>query len=217
MSDFESIKARFSDQIDTLKYGKGNNHHLFTRDKCYAFLMKAKTTKDKSSRKTPEEYQRLSRYDIVKMGNVEKLVVPVKNDRDVFMEETFDIIHETHISIGYGVRNRMMKELKTKYKKSLWNVKSKFVQLRALKTKCAEEVAYHLWEVLTIFGAPHILHSNIGRELANKIIEEVCSMWDELKIVHGSHKHSQSQSSVDRANQDIEKMLAIWLETNKTS
>ncbi|XP_072380793.1 KRAB-A domain-containing protein 2-like [Diabrotica undecimpunctata] len=121
MSDFESMRARFSDKIDTLKSGKGNNHQLFTVDEYYAFLMKVKITKDKTSHKTSEEYQRLSRYDIVKIGNVEKLVVPVKNDRDpivyyVFMEETFDIIHETHISIGHGGRNRMMKKLKTKYK-----------------------------------------------------------------------------------------------------
>ncbi|XP_072380587.1 uncharacterized protein [Diabrotica undecimpunctata] len=90
-------------------------------------------------------------------------------------------------------------------------------QLRALKTKRTEEVAYHLLEVFTIFGAPHILHSDNGRELAKKIIEEVCSMWDELKIVHGKPRHSQSQGSVERANQDIEKMLATWLETNKMS
>ncbi|XP_072380698.1 KRAB-A domain-containing protein 2-like [Diabrotica undecimpunctata] len=94
---------------------------------------------------------------------------------------------------------------------------TKFVQHRALKTNRAEEVAYHLLEVFTIFGAPHILHSDNGRKFANKIIEEVCSMWDELKIVHGKPRHSQSQGLVERANQDIEKTLATWLETNKTS
>ncbi|XP_072389381.1 KRAB-A domain-containing protein 2-like [Diabrotica undecimpunctata] len=55
----------------------------------------------------------------------------------------------------------------------------------------AEEVAYYLLEVFTIFGAPHILHSDNGREFANTIIGEVCSMWDELKIVHGKPRHSQ--------------------------
>lgn len=42
-------------------------------------------------------------------------------------------------------------------------------------------------------------------------------MWDEPKIVHGKPRHSQSQGSVERANQDIEKMLGTWLETNKTT
>lgn len=85
---------------------------------------------------------------------------------------------------------------------------TKFVQLRALKSKRAEEVAYHLLDVFTIFGAPCILHSDNGREFANKVIEEVCKMWNEskivlnsTKIVHGKPRHSQSQGSVERANQ----------------
>lgn len=91
-----------------------------------------------------------------------------------------------------------------------------FVQLRALKSKRAEEVAYHLVDVFTIFGAPSILHSDNGREFANKVIEKFCNMWNEVKIIHGKPRHSQSQGSVERANQNIEKMLATWLETTKT-
>jgi hypothetical protein len=41
-------------------------------------------------------------------------------------------------------------------------------------------------------------------------------MWPELKIVHGKPRHSQSQGSVERANQDIENMLATWLTDNRT-
>ena len=41
-------------------------------------------------------------------------------------------------------------------------------------------------------------------------------MWKDLKIVHGKPRHSQSQGSVERANQDIENMLATWLQDNKT-
>ncbi|XP_022920999.1 KRAB-A domain-containing protein 2-like [Onthophagus taurus] len=40
---------------------------------------------------------------------------------------------------------------------------------------------------------------------------------EEPKIVHGKPRHSQSQGSVERANQDIEKMVFTWLETNKTT
>ncbi|KAF0751495.1 Uncharacterized protein FWK35_00017713 [Aphis craccivora] len=38
-----------------------------------------------------------------------------------------------------------------------------------------------------------------------------------LKIVHGKPRHSQSQGSVERANQDVENMLATWLTDNKTN
>ena len=42
-------------------------------------------------------------------------------------------------------------------------------------------------------------------------------MWNKPKIVHGKSRHSQSQGLVEKANQDIEKMLSTWLETNKTT
>jgi len=42
-------------------------------------------------------------------------------------------------------------------------------------------------------------------------------MWEELKIVHGKPRHSQSQGTVERANQDVENMLATWLTHNKTN
>ncbi|CAG4946502.1 unnamed protein product [Parnassius apollo] len=94
---------------------------------------------------------------------------------------------------------------------------TKFVQLRSLKSKQAEEVAYHLLDIFTTFGAPSILQSDNVREFANKVVKEVCAMWPELKIVHGKPRHSQSQGSVEKANQDIEKIICAWLESNKTT
>ncbi|XP_050062904.1 KRAB-A domain-containing protein 2-like [Aphis gossypii] len=55
-----------------------------------------------------------------------------------------------------------------------------------------------------------------GREFANQVVTEICAMWPELKIVHGKPRHSQSQGSVERANQDIENILATWLQDNRT-
>lgn len=89
--------------------------------------------------------------------------------------------------------------------------------LRALQTKRATEVAYHLLDIFTTFGAPNILHSDNGREFCNQIIENLCSMWPDFKIVHGKPRHSQSQGSVERANQDIENILSTWMETNQLS
>ena len=94
---------------------------------------------------------------------------------------------------------------------------TKFCILNALKTKTAEEVAYNLLNIFTTFGAPCILHSDNGREFVNKVIENLTCMWPEMKLVHGKPRHSQSQGSVERANQDIENMLATWMKDNSTT
>lgn len=85
---------------------------------------------------------------------------------------------------------------------------TKCVQLCPLKTKRVEEVAYMLIEIFTIFGAQSILQRDIGREFANIIVQEACSMWPELKVVHGKPRHSQSQGSEERANQDIDNIFS---------
>lgn len=36
-------------------------------------------------------------------------------------------------------------------------------------------------------------------------------MWSGLKIVHGKPRHSQSQGSPERANQDVKYMLMTWM------
>ena len=59
-----------------------------------------------------------------------------------------------------------------------------------------------------------ILQSDNGREFVNKIIKDLKEMWDTLKIIHGKPRHSQSQGSVERANQDIQNMLITWMKTN---
>jgi hypothetical protein len=42
-------------------------------------------------------------------------------------------------------------------------------------------------------------------------------MWNDIKMVHGKARHSELQGSVKRANQDIENMLATWMEKNNTT
>lgn len=272
---------RFNSKLVSIMKSKKSNSGFLTRDKYDDLLKKVSDSKNKSSGKKPEDYQRLKRYDVMKVGDTEKLIFPISKDSSsvrfyVYFEELFPIIHETHLSIGHGGRNRMLKELQKKYKNitteevmiylnlceicqkkskvpkkglvvrpmvfqemnsrcqvDLIDMQSqpdndfkfifvyqdhltKFVQLRALKSKRAEEVAYHLIDIFTIFGAPSVLQSDNGREFSNRIIEEACSMWSDLKIVHGKPRHSQTQGSVERANQDIENMLSSWLESNQT-
>lgn len=93
---------------------------------------------------------------------------------------------------------------------------TKYVLLKSLKSKRAEEVAFHLLKIYTTFGAPLILHSDDGREFVNSVLAELHTMWPEFKIVHRKPRHSQSQGSVERANIDIEEKLSAWMDENKT-
>lgn len=54
-----------------------------------------------------------------------------------------------------------------------------------------------------------------GREFVNNIISELCTTWKNLKIVHGKQRNFQNQGPVERANQDVENMLATLLQDNK--
>ncbi|XP_022170651.1 KRAB-A domain-containing protein 2-like [Myzus persicae] len=93
----------------------------------------------------------------------------------------------------------------------------KCIQLRPLESKTAEEVARDLLNIFLIFGAPNILHSDNGREFVNKVISELCSMWDGVKIVHGKPCRSQTQGSIERANQDFQNILRAMMEDNDTT
>ncbi|XP_053607024.1 KRAB-A domain-containing protein 2-like [Plodia interpunctella] len=248
-------------------------------------IKKVKSAKSKMSNKKPEDYQRLRRFDVITIGEAEKLIVPVKEDNTfrfyVSESEIFQILHETHLKLGHGGRNLMEKEINLRYKNItremiviylnlcgdncekkgniskkglLCSVKpihdsremnsrcqvdlidmqsqedcpykfilvyqdhlTKFVQLRPLKTKRAEEVAHALIDIFTIFGAPNILQSDNGREFATKIAEEACRIWPELKIINGKPRESQGQGTLKRAYQDIENILSMWMEVNNTN
>ena len=86
---------------------------------------------------------------------------------------------------------------------------TKFCILKPLKTKTAAEVAYHLLDIFTMFGASEILQSDNGREFVVKVIQELTMMWKDVKIVHGRARHPQSQSSVERSNQDVKLLIGI--------
>lgn len=77
-------------------------------------------------------------------------------------------------------------------------------------------MAYHLLDIYTTFGAPVILQSDNGSEFVNSVIAELHEMWPSVKIVHGKSRHSQSQGSVERANRDVESILATWMAENNT-
>ncbi|XP_022160133.1 KRAB-A domain-containing protein 2-like [Myzus persicae] len=161
-------------------------------------------------------------------------------------EELYDILLNIHLSIGHGGRDRMIEkkgivtnpmifsELNSRCQLDLIDYQSqadgeykfvlvyqdhltKFCILKPLKSKRAEEVAYCLIDIFTVFGAPSVLQSDNGREFRNQTIDSLKEMWPELSIIHGKPRHSQSQGSVERANQDIENMIITWMKDNNTT
>ena len=94
---------------------------------------------------------------------------------------------------------------------------TKYCIIRPLKTKEAKEVAGVIFSIFCDFGAPHILHSDNGREFVNRVILHLKELFPGLILVRGKPRHSQSQGSVERANQDVEKLIACEQKQHNTS
>ncbi|KAK3909807.1 KRAB-A domain-containing protein 2 [Frankliniella fusca] len=93
---------------------------------------------------------------------------------------------------------------------------TKFVVLKPMRTKTALEVANYLLDIFLTIGAPVILQSDNGREFVASWVEKLEEIFPELKIVHGTPRHSQSQGSVERANQTVQDRLTAWMLQHKT-
>ncbi|XP_015363902.1 PREDICTED: KRAB-A domain-containing protein 2-like [Diuraphis noxia] len=89
---------------------------------------------------------------------------------------------------------------------------TKYIVLKPLKSKCAEEIAYHLIDIFTLFGAPAILQSYCGEQFVTSVINKLHDQWDEVKIDYGWAKHSESQESIERVNRDFQEMLSTWMD-----
>lgn len=75
---------------------------------------------------------------------------------------------------------------------------TKFVQLHPKNTNVQLKLHTSLW-ILHVGCAFNSLQN--GREFVNSVINYTEEMWDGAKIV-------ENQGSVERANQDVEKMIA---------
>ncbi|XP_060873867.1 KRAB-A domain-containing protein 2-like [Metopolophium dirhodum] len=257
-----------------------NNSTFLLKEKYDSLISEVKRIKT-GKKESPRDYWLVQRYDVIEVQGNEKLIRPMKENSDIIFyvhdEELYDILLNIHLSIGHGGRDRMMYELKKKYKNiTQSNVKiflnlcescvkkqksekkgivtnpmifselnsrcqldlidyqsqadgeykfvlvyqdhlTKFCILKPLKSERAEEVAYCLIDIFTVFGAPSVLQSDNGREFRNQTIDSLKEMWPELSIIHGKPRHSQSQGSVERANQDIENMIITWMKDNNTT
>lgn len=74
------MNRRFDQRLNELISQKGQNTQCLTSERYIEMVEKVKHSKSKTSKKTPEDYQRLKRFDIMTVGDTEKLIVPVKDN-----------------------------------------------------------------------------------------------------------------------------------------
>ena len=77
---------------------------------------------------------------------------------------------------------------------------------RALKTKAASEVAYHLYHIISEWGPPRILHTDEGPEFCNAIINELVNTYKVKQKIAPAYNH-RSIGAVERLNRTIRNCL----------
>lgn len=290
MDSNENMKKCFNKKLEELIKTKSENCGFMTIEKYNQLKNIISELKNKQQGRTPVDNQRLKRYDLIKVGGLDKLIYPISESKEfirfyITNDEMFDILHTTHQSISHGGKRRMMIQLQKNYKNitseaimlyinlcetcqkrpkvakrplvsksfpcNKINLKengqeshqqntvneincrcqvdiidmqpdkgfqfvliykhnqTNFVQLRPLKTKDSDEVVSLLLDLFTIFGAPNVIQSDLGREFAQNLVEQLSLKWNELKIVHG-----KSFGSLEKTNEEITKMLNTWLDIN---
>ena len=130
-------------------------------------------------------------------------------------KSTHKIIHKPIIPDTVGQRGQadlvnlqMVPDDGYKYILNYQDCFSKFVILRALKTKTAAEVADCLVNIFFEHGPPSLLQTDNGAEFSNKLLmARIKQLWTGTVIVHGRPRHPQDQGSVERANGDFKNML----------
>ena len=90
--------------------------YLFPKELYYKTIDDLKTAAEVSTTKSRHQYYILKKYEVLKCGDVEKLIKKRKSleDRPVSyttIEDTYDIINKARITTGHGGRDRILKHL----------------------------------------------------------------------------------------------------------
>uniref|UniRef100_A0A2A4IY27 Integrase catalytic domain-containing protein n=1 Tax=Heliothis virescens TaxID=7102 RepID=A0A2A4IY27_HELVI len=104
---------------DVFHNKKAQNTVLLSRDKYNWLIEKIKHAKT-ATKKTPSDYRRLKKFEIVETPDGDKLYTRGLGDNRgqmyVTIDEMYDIIAKYHVKLNHGGRSRMMAEIKRKYR-----------------------------------------------------------------------------------------------------
>ncbi len=117
------MREKFNNILKSMIVNKRADNNFFLSANEYAEkirdVSKSKEVIAGNGEKKTIEYRLVRRFDVMSINGKQKLVKPTEEQETVLYyatnEEMFDVLHKTHLSIGHGGRDRMLKELKTKY------------------------------------------------------------------------------------------------------
>lgn len=90
---------------------------------------------------------------------------------------------------------------------------TKFTLIRPLKRKTAKATNAIIFDFFCTLGPPDILQTDNGKEFKNSLLKRVSVVMG-VTMRHARPRNSQANGGVERANQDIEKMLVTWKSNN---
>jgi hypothetical protein len=97
---------KFNEDLNNLLKKKSSNTSFFTKLKFDQLILHKNQLKKNSKKKEPNDCKLLKKHNVLKVSDVNKLIVPVSENNEikyyVHNEELFDVIHKVHLSIGHG-------------------------------------------------------------------------------------------------------------------
>ena len=94
---------------------------------------------------------------------------------------------------------------------------SKWSEAFPLKTQSAQEIASTLYQqFICRYGAPSSMVSDRGRNFMSKIVSALCELFH-IKRYHTSSYHPQSNSTVERVNSTLAKVLTTYVDKNQSN
>ncbi|XP_063621745.1 KRAB-A domain-containing protein 2-like [Cydia splendana] len=123
MSEIEEDVNReeFNRRIEEMFVSKkAPNTLLLSRSRYNTLIEQVKAAKLKT-KKTPADYRRAKRYDVIKTTEGERLIMaakPGQTTQQIFvtMDEIYDVVRVNHLKLIHGGRTRMMEFIKPMYK-----------------------------------------------------------------------------------------------------
>lgn len=123
MQESTELVSKMKNRFLTNLFSEGSKYNsvLMTKRKYDSIIEDVKRIKVSKKKESSRDYRIIQRYDVLTVQGCEKLIKPLSDARErvkkfVHAEELFDILYSTHLSIGHGGRDRMIKQLNTLYK-----------------------------------------------------------------------------------------------------